>query len=47
VIDGVPETSDLWAKRLEANQQIALTGTVLGNPDDKVKHVAMTSFELR
>jgi hypothetical protein len=45
VIDGVQEGSDLWEKRLEGTQQIAVSGAVLGS--DKVKHIAMTSFELK
>jgi hypothetical protein len=45
VIDGVPEGSDLWEKRLEEGHQITVAGSVLGT--DKVKHVAMTSFEIK
>lgn len=45
VIDGVGEDADLWEKRLEEGHQITVTGTVLGS--DKLKHVAMTSFEIK
>lgn len=45
VLDGVQEGSDLWEKRLAGTQQISVTGAVLGT--DKVKHVAMNSFEFR
>jgi len=45
VLDGVQEGSDLWEKRLAGTQQITVTGTVLGT--DKVKHVAMNSFEFK
>jgi hypothetical protein len=45
VIDGVPEGTELWEKRLEEGHQITVTGTVLGT--DAVKHIAMTSFEMR
>jgi hypothetical protein len=47
VIDGVKEGSELWAKRLEDGVQIALSGSVLGATDDNLKHVAMTSFEIK
>ena len=45
VLDGVQEGSDLWEKRLAGTQQITVTGTVLGS--DKVKHVAMNTFEFK
>lgn len=45
VIDGVGEDADLWEKRLEEGHQITVTGAVLGS--DKLKHVAMTSFEIK
>jgi hypothetical protein len=45
VLDGVGEGSELWEKRLEGTRQISVTGTVMGA--DKVKHVAMTSFDLK
>ncbi len=45
VLDGVGEGSELWEKRLEGNRQISVTGTVMGT--DKVKHLAMTSFDLK
>jgi hypothetical protein len=45
VLDGVQEGSDLWEKRLAGTQQISVTGAVLGT--DKVKHVAMNSFEFK
>ena len=47
VIDGVQEGSDLWEKRLEEGRSITVTGAVLGAADDKLKHIAMTSFELK
>lgn len=45
VLDGVQEGSDLWEKRIEPAHQITVTGAILGS--DKVKHVAMTSFDLK
>jgi predicted small lipoprotein YifL len=45
VLDGVGESSELWEKRLEGTRQISVTGTVMGT--DKVKHLAMTSFDLK
>ena len=47
VLDGVGEGSELWEKRLEGTRQITVTGTVMGTDEDKVKHLAMTSFELK
>ena len=47
VLDGVGEGSELWEKRLEGTRQISVTGTVMGTDEDKVKHLAMTSFELK
>jgi hypothetical protein len=44
VLDGVDETSDLWAKRMEPNHKITVSGKIVGV--EPVKHVAMTSFEL-
>jgi hypothetical protein len=45
VLDGVGEGSELWEKRLEGTRQISVTGTVMGT--EKVKHVAMTAFDLK
>lgn len=45
VLDGVGEGSELWEKRLEGTRQISVTGTVMGT--EKVKHLAMTSFDLK
>ena len=45
VLDGVGEGSEVWEKRLEGTRQISVTGTVMGT--DKVKHLAMTSFDLK
>lgn len=45
VLDGVGEGSELWEKRIEGTRQITVNGTVMGA--DKVKHLAMTSFELK
>jgi len=47
VLDGVGEGSELWEKRLEGTRQISVTGTVMGTETEKVKHVAMTSFDLK
>jgi len=47
VIDGVPEGSALWEGRLEEGHQIVVTGAVLGSTEDKLQHIAMTSFELK
>jgi hypothetical protein len=45
VLDGVSEGSELWSKRLEPGHEITVVGTVL--EAEGIKHVAMTSFEIR
>jgi hypothetical protein len=44
VLDGVEETSELWAKRMESGHKITVSGKLVGT--DAVKHIAMTSFEI-
>lgn len=44
ILDGVEESSDLWAKRLEPGHKITVTGKLVGT--DAIKHLAMTSFEI-
>lgn len=45
ILDGVAEGSELWTAR-ETGGEIALVGSV-SEAEDHLKHVALTSFELK